>query len=213
MITGYMGCDTEVVIPPDLDGHPVVGIAREAFANKTQLSRISIADGIVRIGVNAFLECRNLQSVHFPESLEMIDGCAFCDTGLTGLSLPAKLRKIGQMAFSRTNIIEAILPEKLEILGDDSFLECPRLRKIHIPANIKCFVDAQAEDGWPMDLIYEEYGAPFDANGEPMYDRGSIHTFANCPMLTEVEDHYGLNQWQKDMMFENTPWLEKQEKS
>lgn len=210
VITGYMGCDTEVVIPAELDGHPVVGIARDAFAKNTQLSRISIADGIVRIGVDAFLECRNLQSVHFPENLEMIDSYAFRDTRLTELTLPAKLRKIGQLAFSGTHITEAILPDKLEILGDDSFFKCPKLRKVYIPANIKCFVDAQAEDGWPMDLIYEQYGPASDAHGEPMSDSGSINTFAECPMLTEVEDHYGLNEWQKDMMFESTPWLEGQ---
>lgn len=212
VITGYTGNDEEVTIPSELDGRKVIGIGRNAFAKQKQLRIVRLEEGIVRIGVDAFLECENLQSVHFPESLEIIDGGAFCDTGLTELNLPAKLRKIGQMAFSGTQITELILPEKLEVLGDDSFLECPKLRKVHLPADIECLVDAEAEDGWPMDLIYEQYGPSLNADGEVMDETGYINTFGDCPLLTEVEDPFGLNEWQQNMMFENTPWLEAQKK-
>lgn len=219
VITKYTGNEEEVTIPSELDGQCVIGIARDVFAEQKQLRSIYMEEGIVRIGVKAFFECENLQTVHFPESLEMIDSDAFSNTALTKLSLPAKLRKIGSYAFCNTQIEEAILPEGLEILGDLSFTECRKLRKVYIPASIECFVDAQAEDGWPMDLIYEQYEPnrndedidewykPTDINN---YD-GSILTFADCPLLTEVEDKYGLNPWQKKNLFDNTPWLKAQE--
>ena len=57
----------------------------------------------------------------------------------------------------------------------------------------------------PKDI--DEWYKPTDINN---YD-GSILTFADCPLLTEVEDKYGLNPWQKKNLFDNTPWLKAQE--
>ena len=210
VITGCHWGETDVTVPAFLDGHPVVGIGRDAFAGLPVLRSVVIEAQILRIGVDAFFSCMDLESVRFPESLEMIDSEAFANTGLMELNLPSGLRKIGADAFRMTKIREAILPESLEILGDDAFIECEQLEKVFIPGSIECFVDAQQEAGWPMDQIYEQYGPSLDADGEPMSDTGSINTFAYCPLLTQVEDRYGLNRWQKDMLFMDTPWLASQ---
>lgn len=207
VITKYTGTNVDVTIPAQLDGHNVVAIGRDAFSGQSRIYSVTIEAPIVRIGVDAFFNCCDLESVIFPESLELIDSEAFSNTALTELKLPSKLRKIGADAFSQTKLREVILPESLEILGDDAFCECQQLEKVSIPKGIECFVDAQQEAGWPMDLIYEQFGPALDAHGEPASDCGSIHTFAYCPNLKQVEDRYGLNQWQKNMLFEDAPWL------
>ena len=64
VITGYWGDSTEPIIPADLFGHTVVGIAREAFSNNTAITSITIPSTVKSIGYWAFDGCTNLQNVY-----------------------------------------------------------------------------------------------------------------------------------------------------
>ena len=64
-ITGYTGSDTEVTIPSEIDGYPVVIIGENAFNGFTGLTSITIPLGITNIRANAFLGCDNVTDVYF----------------------------------------------------------------------------------------------------------------------------------------------------
>lgn len=88
----------------------------------------------------AFFKCSNLSSVSLPEGLVTIEGQAFeeCNS-LSSLLLPSTLKYIGECAFSGCHGIvgNLLLPDGLEFLGNGAFGDCHRLTgDLKIPESI-----------------------------------------------------------------------------
>lgn len=77
IITGYKGNDTEVVIPPEIEGKPVTSIRDWAFYKCSSLTSVTIPESVTSIGDYAFSYCSNLTSVTIPESVASIGYEAF----------------------------------------------------------------------------------------------------------------------------------------
>ena len=75
-ITGYLGTDTQVQIPSEIDGKPVIGIGDSAFRNSAA-EQIIVPDGVLTIGWFAFFGSYKLSSVILPASVESIEYGAF----------------------------------------------------------------------------------------------------------------------------------------
>ena len=71
---------TEVVIPKEFEGFPVVRIQAYAFWGQEALTSVIIPEGVKEIEDNAFGYCENLTSIVIPESVIYIDKNAFQDT-------------------------------------------------------------------------------------------------------------------------------------
>jgi hypothetical protein len=84
-VTAYCGTASEVRIPAELGGCPVVGIADKAFAEQKQLLSVWIPEGVTSIGWFAFFGCIRLESITVPESVTVIGYDAFgnCNGALT----------------------------------------------------------------------------------------------------------------------------------
>jgi hypothetical protein len=76
-VTGYLGTDTELVIPQYIDGFPVVAIADRAFQNKVGLRSVKIPEGVRQIGWFAFSGCVLLEVVLLPTTLDAVCYGAF----------------------------------------------------------------------------------------------------------------------------------------
>jgi hypothetical protein len=81
VITDCAGNDATLILPDQLDGYDVMGIARQAFLANVHLVSITIPSGITRIGSEAFFGCTNLTEVSIPSSVTIIGVNAFsgCD--------------------------------------------------------------------------------------------------------------------------------------
>lgn len=101
VITGYNedNLDSELEIPSEIDGKPVVKIGDAAFANASlrkvvipgsvktigneafeccsQLYKVQLNCGLERIGFLAFNECTEIDFIDLPESLKFLEACAF----------------------------------------------------------------------------------------------------------------------------------------
>jgi hypothetical protein len=100
-ITKYTGTDTNVVIPQEINGRPVVSIGDDAFEGCTDLTSITIPSGVTRIGELAFSRCTGLASITIPPRVTNIGYQAFKDcTGLTSITIPSSVTSIGSGAFS-----------------------------------------------------------------------------------------------------------------
>lgn len=83
-----------------------------------------------RVPYGCFYDCSNITSFDF-SGIEEIDGYAFTNTGLTGVSLPEGLVSIGDMAFGATKVKilvghsplggELMLPKSLTYMGRGAF--------------------------------------------------------------------------------------------
>lgn len=108
-ITGYIGEDTSLVIPGELDEKKVTGIGKYAFWNGSSLTDIAISEGVTYIAEGAFADCINLKSVIIPKSM----------------------LSIGESAFTGCKSLESVeIPENVQKIGNSPFYNCSSLKEI-----------------------------------------------------------------------------------
>ena len=92
--------------------YKIVGIEDNAFNSCTALEKVdmSFAYDLKYIGTRAFMNCRSLYVVIFPQ----------------------KLTSIGIQAFYATSIIELIIPDSVQRIETNAFCQCHRLQKISL---------------------------------------------------------------------------------
>lgn len=88
-VTGLGRTEADILIPSNIDGVPLVSIAKEAMKGEVQLEKVTIEDGLISIGKQAFKDCVALTTVELPASITDIASDAFggC-TALTVLQAP-----------------------------------------------------------------------------------------------------------------------------
>ena len=90
---------TSLEIPDTLGGKPVVAIGLTAFREKTELESVVIPKGVTMIGAQAFKGCSNLSSVTLPEGLRTIVRKAFYNcTSLKKITIPKSVDDIGNQS-------------------------------------------------------------------------------------------------------------------
>ncbi len=73
------GLTGELVIPAEIDGKTVVGVARDAFKGCSKITRVTIEEGVLWVYPWAFSACSSLETVNIPHSMRFADGSAFND--------------------------------------------------------------------------------------------------------------------------------------
>ncbi len=120
-----------------VSGRGITEIPDYAFLGCSSLKRVSLPEGLKKIGFQAFSECDSLESINFPSSLEDIGSNSFtyC-ASLDNLKFPVGLKHIGHNAFSFcSSLQEAMLPDSLEEIESYAFSDCDSLKKVRLPAN------------------------------------------------------------------------------
>ena len=156
---------TEANIPSvvEFEGnqYPVIKINDKVFSGNTNLTSVTLPEGLVEIGNYAFSGCKNLESVTLPESLTTLGDRAFyackllktikipsgvtaipgsCFDGCSSLesvTIPEGVTDIGDSAFSGCNLNALTLPESLEKIGSWAFYHNRSVKSINIPAKVK----------------------------------------------------------------------------
>ena len=145
----------------------VIKINGYAFADNTNLTAVTLPDGLVEIGNNAFYNCKNLESVTLPESLttfgyDAFEGCKSLravkiPSGVTAIpsscfrecsslesvTIPEGVTTIEDGAFQSCNLKALTLPESLEKIKVNAFVNNSSLKSVNIPAKVKK-IEAQA---------------------------------------------------------------------
>ena len=134
-------------------------IGQYGFRECTNLTSVSLPDGVETIMYAAFYDCENLSSINLPSSLKLIDKWAFayCNSlpsiiipegvvdlpyvsfyrcqSLASLTLPSTLRTIGENAFQYcTSLPSVVLPEGFVSIEEYAFSRCYSLTSITIPS-------------------------------------------------------------------------------
>lgn len=97
------------------------------------------------IGHDTFRDCKNLQKVEFPSTLDKIGYGAFhgC-TALKEITIPNTVTAIGNFAFSNCSSLSKITFDTgLKAIGKFAFAECNSLKSVTIP-NTVTFIDDSA---------------------------------------------------------------------
>lgn len=154
----YTGSGGPVVVPDELDGHPVSSIGtifmdteitsitlpgsiREldgyAFHGCKRLAEVNLSEGLLSIGDFAFTFCEALTRINLPDSVTRIGRCAFSYCrGLTEVDLPASLTYLGQEALTGTKLSSIVIPDGLTTIEDYTFTLCFDPLHMTVPASV-----------------------------------------------------------------------------
>ena len=137
-IMGFIGSETEVIIPSKIDGKKVTSIGNSAFYDCSDLTAVTIADSVTSIANYAFSCCTSLTSVTIPDSVTSIGDNAFrlC-TSLTFITIPDSVTSIGaEVFYNCTSLTSVTIPNSVTSIGGRMFFKCTGLTSIMIPNNV-----------------------------------------------------------------------------
>lgn len=158
-IVGYLGEDTNIVIPSYIDGYKITGFANVFEANIT-VTDVTMPDTVTKLSSNAFKNCEALKNIKLSENIDVINdysffGCskltnikipdgvksiysfAFCNSSLSEITLPNGLERIAEYAFAGTKLSEIFIPPTVSYLDSSAFLSCESLSKIYLPLHLE----------------------------------------------------------------------------
>ena len=156
-ITKYLGNSATCVIPGEIDGKKVTEIGDSAFKGCTELTSITIPDGVIGIGNKAFSDCTSLETVTIPASVTYVRDSAFYGcTSLKSVTIPESVTYIGGYAFAECYSLKyADIPANVSGIGLSPFCNCRSLENINIDEANKWYttVDGVLYDKDKTELI------------------------------------------------------------
>ena len=122
-ITKYTGADGAVSIPSTINGLPVTSIGDWAFYDCTNLTSITISNGVGSIGDATFFGCGRLANIRIPNTVTNIGDAAFFGCGsLTRTTIPENVTSIGGYAFyGCSNLRSVYFHGNAPSIGSDVF--------------------------------------------------------------------------------------------
>lgn len=138
-ITGYLGAGGVVVMPEMLEGKLVTKIAPHALQSKSTITRLTLPNTLVEIGVNGISDCALLTSVTLGTGVTTIAHSAFHSSPLLStVFLPEGLQSVGAYAFANCPSLTTImLPPGITDLPTGLFQNCTGLTHAGMPANLR----------------------------------------------------------------------------
>ncbi len=171
-VKAYLGNDTIVTVPTEIDGYPVVALGGYAFFKCTDIKSITIPDCVISIEEYAFSLCESLESVTIPASVTNIAVDAFPYSGLTitvnynrncnystlfdnniNLIIPDSITGINDNEFDNWNGLTSVtIPESVTSIGESAFAGC-NIRSITIPGSVKSIGENAFEYCLPLESV------------------------------------------------------------
>lgn len=146
-IVGMTGRATEIAIPSEIAGLPVVAIGQYAFAVQQEAEcgeadaaiSFSCVEDVPQKTPAPIQEGVALQRLFLPETIKEIGAYAFAGcTALSLVHLPEQLAVLPDHAFSGCTSLEKIaLPETLNIIEAYAFYDCRVLQHLHLPEGVE----------------------------------------------------------------------------
>lgn len=141
----YLGTETNLILPEELDGKKVTGIWRDGFSAKYLIS-LEIPNSISDIDINPFDKCRGLTEIRVSPDhpyLVVINGALlskkdnrliWCPNVLTSYDIPQGTSSIGAKAFYNCFALTSVtIPDSIIEIGDQAFCNCTALTSVSIP--------------------------------------------------------------------------------
>lgn len=125
--------DISVVTIPE----GVTKIEPGTFAYCSELASVTLPDSLQEIGKNAFTSCTGLDNVILPLGLKSVGAQAFSScTAMQAVSIPNTVKTVGAYAFSGAGITRANLFDSVEQLEEGVFSSCASLKSVRLPGSL-----------------------------------------------------------------------------
>lgn len=136
VVSGIGTCtDTEIVIPLEYMGLPIVEIGSKAFYKCTNITSVTISNNVTEIGKSAFYGCEALQKITIPSKLNVLSESVFSGCkSLKNITIPNGVTEIGANAFSSCSELTSItIPDSVTYIGKGAFYKCTKIVSMTLP--------------------------------------------------------------------------------
>lgn len=106
------------------------------FSSYDGILHVAMGNTITSIDEGAFAYCSNLTQITIPETVTIIRGSAFTQSGLLNVVIPQSVTEIGSNAFSQTSLQTVTILGNLSKLGNSAFATNNNLTDITVYGNI-----------------------------------------------------------------------------
>ena len=157
VVISYSDTSGAVVIPGEMDGHPVLAVGEHMFQDNPVIETVELPEGLQAIGNMAFFRCVKLRRIQIPEGITLIDQATFggCEA-LEEVILPASLEEVGQFSFLSCQKLEEIaFGPNLKAIGPGAFQMCSALKKVVIPDKDSVAIDGTSFAECSPELQFE----------------------------------------------------------
>lgn len=171
----------------------VTNISNKAFSQCKSLENITLPNSIESIGNNAFYKCNSLSSIEFPDNLRSIGDFAFYETSISDIDIPDSVGNIGHSAFGNCQYLDNISIPKTISLGDSAFAclsNSNEERNIYYRGSLNDYMYEE----WGLNIF--RYGNIWNTNVNIYCNNELIPDSITLPDgLTKIKDHafYGLS--------------------
>ena len=118
--------------------YSVTSIGVQAFQNAKELESVTIPNTVTKICESAFFNCIKLKRIVLPNSLTTIEGGAFFGCTFESITIPNSVTEMGNEVFyCCPNLKSIALPNKLEVIPRRTFWKCHSLAQVVIPNSVK----------------------------------------------------------------------------
>lgn len=203
--------DVAVIIPSEIDGRDVTGIAPEAFKALKTLTSVTFAEPchIEYIGDAAFYECDGLTAIELPNSLVSLGDDAFekCDK-LASVKLSTALTEIPDYAFMGCGALSGIeLHEGLTSIGVGAFMDCGSITSITIPASVTELGDCAFYnwDALTLVTVARESALTEETIGQFVFERHEKPEEEPKKLLFDFDDNSGFAEYAAKNKYKKAP--------
>ena len=183
-VKGAPEASGHVVIPGWKDDIQVIMITSMAFRNNTNITRVTIEEGVTNINEYAFQGCTNLTSVTIPATVTSIGQATFggC-TALTEVILSEGVTTIGDGTFNGcTSLASIIIHDSVTNIGQIAFGGCTALTEITIPASVTTIGGAVFRDSTKLATInVDTNNLSYTSENGVLYNKGKTQLIAAPP--------------------------------
>lgn len=208
----------------------VENIGFEAFYGNEALTRVTLANGVLSVGDNAFAKCESLTDIKIPGSIYSIGADAFRECyalnrvriengvfkiedsaffecrALAEITLPASLTHIGEHAFGMCDSLVSVrLPETLKSIGSYAFSQCNALETLSLPGSIVSVPKSLAEGAHSLHTVILGHGIEEIQDGA-FRSCGALRTVSMPNTVTFVGENAFDRDWEiREVYFQGTP--------
>lgn len=194
-----------VEISSEIDGVPVVQIAKEVFKGKTGITAVTVPNTVAKIEDSAFENCTALKTVHILSEKCQIGKRAFKNCfSLEQANIPDNMTSISQESFYGCSELKSIdFPEVLTTIGADAFSLCTSLTAVVIPKDVmligkNAFSNCSGIEAFGVDAENKSYksidGMLYSYDGKTLiqYPNGRESATAVIPSNTEIIGDFAI---------------------
>lgn len=161
------------------------------------VTRITVEDGVTRIGKQAFRSMANILGPHWEDSLEEVE-------------IADSVKEIGNYAFFNCNVLKsAAIPDGTEKVGTGAFCYCEQMKKLTVGNRVKTVGSAAFAESGITELILPESVASLgeDELGKETIDADTVFSSLmtkggvcySCPNLERVKLPSGMTEIPEQM--------------